>query len=83
MLLVLFDMAKMEAVESNSSQNPPLASLASWVRLNVGGTIFATTRSTLAKDPHSFLYRVCRSDDDLESNKVNNILYVNVYIFYK
>lgn len=62
-------MAKMEAVESNSSQNPPLASLASWVRLNVGGTIFATTRSTLAKDPHSFLYRVCRSDDDLESNK--------------
>ena len=61
----------MEAVESHSSQNPPLASLASWVRLNVGGTIFATTRSTLAKDPHSFLYRVCRADDDLESHKVS------------
>ena len=61
----------METAEAKPVQSPPLASLASWVRLNVGGTIFATTRTTLAKDPHSFLYRVCRSDDELESHKVS------------
>ncbi len=47
-------------MESNSNGvevQKPLAPLASWVRLNVGGTIFATTRTTLAKDPSSFLYR--------------------------
>lgn len=39
---------------------PPLGASAGdeWVCLNVGGTVFATTRTTLAKDPASFLYRL-------------------------
>ncbi|TRY68881.1 hypothetical protein TCAL_05241 [Tigriopus californicus] len=39
---------------------PPLGASAGdeWVCLNVGGTVFATTRTTLARDPASFLYRL-------------------------
>ena len=61
------------SAETNGTESkPPLASLASWVRLNVGGTVFATTVTTLAKDPDSFLYRICRTDDKdyLDSHKV-------------
>jgi hypothetical protein len=32
-----------------------------WVRLNVGGQVFVTTRSTLCKEPGSFLARLVRS----------------------
>jgi hypothetical protein len=39
--------------------------------LNVGGTIFATTRTTLAKDPDSFLYNIAR-DDDLRAQRVRD-----------
>ena len=37
----------------------------------MGGTVFATTVTTLAKDPDSFLYRICRTDDKdyLDSHK--------------
>jgi len=66
------------AAESNGSeQKPPLVSFASWVRLNVGGTVFATTITTLAKDPNSFLYRICRkTDDNLDSHKDNTGAYL-------
>ncbi|XP_053201147.1 BTB/POZ domain-containing protein KCTD5-like [Panonychus citri] len=40
-----------------------------WVRLNVGGTIFMTTRSTICRDPKSFLYRLCEEDPSLGSDK--------------
>ena len=60
-------------MDGNSCPTPsarPLASPDSWVRLNVGGTVFATTRTTLMKDPQSFLCRISK-DDELESLKVN------------
>lgn len=41
-----------------------------WVRLNVGGTYFLTTKTTLCRDPKSFLYRLCQEDPDLNSDKV-------------
>ena len=41
-----------------------------WVKLNVGGTLFMTTRTTLCRDPKSFLYRLCQEDPDLNSDKV-------------
>lgn len=45
-----------------------------WVRLNVGGTYFLTTRQTLCRDPKSFLYRLCQADPDLDSDKVRAAL---------
>lgn len=42
-----------------------------WVRLNVGGTYFVTTKQTLFRDPKSFLYRLCQEDPDLDSDKVS------------
>lgn len=46
-------------------------SVSKWVRLNVGGTYFLTTRQTLCRDPKSFLYRLCQADPDLDSDKVS------------
>lgn len=47
-------------------------SVSKWVRLNVGGTYFLTTRQTLCRDPKSFLYRLCQADPDLDSDKVRS-----------
>lgn len=41
-----------------------------WVKLNVGGTYFLTTKTTLARDPNSFLFRLVQEDSDLISDKV-------------
>ncbi|KAK0397580.1 hypothetical protein QR680_002179 [Steinernema hermaphroditum] len=38
-----------------------------WVRLNVGGRIFQTTRQTLMRESESFLARICQEDGDLPS----------------
>lgn len=53
-----------------SSAPPPGAVPGKWVRLNVGGTCFLTTRQTLCRDPKSFLFRLCQADPDLDSDKV-------------
>lgn len=42
-----------------------------WIRLNVGGTYFLTTRQTLCRDSKSFLYRLSQADPELDSDKVN------------
>lgn len=40
-----------------------------WVRLNVGGQLFLTTRTTLCRDPKSFFSRLCKEDNNLASDK--------------
>lgn len=40
-----------------------------WVRLNVGGTCFLTTKTTLSRDPTSFLSRLIDEDSDLISDR--------------
>ena len=40
-----------------------------WIRLNVGGKLFTTTRFTLRKDPESFLFRLCQENSGLVSQK--------------
>uniref|UniRef100_A0A8C2F3H5 Potassium channel tetramerization domain containing 17 n=1 Tax=Cyprinus carpio TaxID=7962 RepID=A0A8C2F3H5_CYPCA len=45
------------ALEQHPSNN------GKWVRLNVGGTVFLTTRQTLLKEQTSFLYRLCQQQD--------------------
>ncbi|CAF4845877.1 unnamed protein product [Pieris macdunnoughi] len=40
-----------------------------WVKLNVGGTYFLTTKTTLSRDTNSFLYRLVQEDSDLISDR--------------
>lgn len=41
-----------------------------WVRLNVGGTVFLTTRQTLCREQKSFLSRLCQGEE-LQSDRVS------------
>lgn len=45
-----------------------------WVKLNVGGTYFLTTKTTLSRDPNSFLSRLIQEDCDLISDRVSIIV---------
>ncbi|CAD5216256.1 unnamed protein product [Bursaphelenchus okinawaensis] len=51
------------------NSEPTTARIHSWVRLNVGGKIFMTTRQTLCREPTSFLARLCQNDELLTSEK--------------
>ncbi|KAK3866727.1 hypothetical protein Pmani_003353 [Petrolisthes manimaculis] len=50
--------------EASSSTRPR-----EWIRLNVGGTHFLTTRTTLCRDPSSFLCRLVQEDPELHTDK--------------
>lgn len=41
-----------------------------WIKLNVGGKVFLTTKTTLMKEPESFLSRLILDDPDLQTDKV-------------
>ena len=42
-----------------------------WVKLNIGGQYFLTTKTTLCKDDKSFFYRLCQDDpQSLATDKV-------------
>ncbi|XP_062382029.1 BTB/POZ domain-containing protein KCTD5 isoform X1 [Sardina pilchardus] len=65
-------------VLSSPGGKPPTSfnGTSKWVRLNVGGTHFLTTRQTLCRDPKSFLYRLCQADPDLDSDKDDSGAYL-------
>lgn len=49
-----------------------------WIKLNVGGHYFLTTRTTLCRDPKSFFFRLCQEDELLPSDKVSfSIVIIN------
>ncbi|KAL0983975.1 hypothetical protein UPYG_G00135430 [Umbra pygmaea] len=50
-------------IGNGSGVNPTVGNNGKWVRLNVGGTVFLTTRHTLLKEQTSFLYRLCQQQD--------------------
>ncbi|XP_042252811.1 BTB/POZ domain-containing protein KCTD5 isoform X2 [Thunnus albacares] len=52
-----------QSIGNGSVINPSGGSNGKWVRLNVGGTVFLTTRQTLLKEQTSFLYRLCQQQD--------------------
>lgn len=60
-------------VGNGSVINPTGGNNGKWVRLNVGGTVFLTTRQTLLKEQTSFLYRLCQQQD-LHSDTVSPTL---------
>lgn len=55
----------------------------SWVQLNVGGTHFLTTKTTLSRDPKSFLARLIIEDPELPSDKVSVFLLSNTSLSIK
>ena len=63
--------------ESSSSKSTTLSEKIryrdEWVRLNIGGTHFLTTKTTLCREKGSFLARLCQDDQDLPSVKVNTL----------
>ena len=59
-----------QSLGNGSVINPSGGSNGKWVRLNVGGTVFLTTRQTLLKEQTSFLYRLCQQQD-LHSDTVS------------
>lgn len=60
--------AKTASKSSNLSSR--LGSREEWVKLNIGGTVFLTTKTTLCREKQSFLSRLCQDDPDLPSLKV-------------
>uniref|UniRef100_A0A8D0CBH9 Potassium channel tetramerization domain containing 17 n=1 Tax=Salvator merianae TaxID=96440 RepID=A0A8D0CBH9_SALMN len=56
------------AWQSRQQQLLPPSSRGKWVRLNVGGTIFLTTRQTLCREQKSFLCRLCQGEE-LQSDR--------------
>ncbi|XP_075890884.1 BTB/POZ domain-containing protein KCTD5 isoform X2 [Nelusetta ayraudi] len=52
-----------QSLGNGSAINPSGGNSGKWVRLNVGGTVFLTTRQTLLKEQTSFLYRLCQQQD--------------------
>jgi hypothetical protein len=59
-----------------TASEPPKSDMRGWVTLNVGGTCFLTTKSTLCKEPASFLCRLVQDDPELPSAKDENGAYL-------
>lgn len=69
--------AETQTIGNGSGINTASGNNGKWVRLNVGGTVFLTTRQTLLKEQTSFLYRLCQQQD-LHSDTVRQDSYVDL-----
>ena len=66
---LLKDLSKKEEVEERPGAK---GSMTDWLRLNVGGTLFETSRSTLTSDPDSILSRMFEPNSNLPPASVTN-----------
>ncbi|WAQ96215.1 KCTD5-like protein [Mya arenaria] len=64
------------ATHTISSQNSVDSRKNEWIKLNVGGTTFMTTRTTLSKDSKSFLYRLIQEEGELNTDRDENGAYL-------
>lgn len=73
---VMAELQSSGPLAGNDANSPGLGEKSGkkWVRLNVGGTYFISTKQTLCRDPKSFLCRLCQEDPDLDSDKVRRQL---------
>lgn len=60
--------AQKEVADDNDKKSAPKED---WVKLNIGGTVFMTTKTTLCRHPNSFLARMLDNDPELPSLKVS------------
>lgn len=76
----LVKMASTESSNSGSSQKLSCSNCAartqSWIRLNVGGRLFLTTKHTLSRDENSFFARLIQEDPDLPTDKDDSGAYL-------
>lgn len=49
---------------------PGISSREEWIKLNVGGTVFLTTKTTLCKEKGSLLAKLAQGDSEFPSIKV-------------
>lgn len=54
----------------SSSLSPKISTMDEWVKLNIGGSHFLTTKTTLCREKGTFLARLVQDDPDLPSLKV-------------
>eukprot|EP00128_Syssomonas_multiformis_P009059 Colp12_sorted_trinity150504_noHs@23235 len=53
-----------------------LNSRSDWIKLNIGGKIFETTRMTLSRDPNCFLAKLCCEESSIPALKDDNGAYL-------
>jgi hypothetical protein len=65
-----------ETQNENSLVNENKPNTREWIRLNIGGQCFVTTKTTLCKNPHSFFYKLCQDDPSigLTTDKVSIVI---------
>ena len=64
-------MASANVSENSADLSKAKSTQASWVKLNVGGQTFLTTKTTLTKEPNNFLCRLCNEEADLPTDRVS------------
>jgi len=64
------------SASSATISEPQTPRAQSWVRLNVGGKVFLTTKQTLSREPTSFLARLCKEEEVLSSEKDDSGAYL-------